>query len=248
MWHILCQNINLRFVMVVTGTSRCSKATISSADTMLFLMFRHSNWLYLNAFASISMSSMMMRLLDMSRSFNEVCFDLMTSLNLAADSPEIFVDEMWHTLMELDWSSPCASLSPLSSPICGLSLRRSSLRLLLSYSNSCSASPDSALTRLWLKKRRSNLGKNLQALNTWLAPLLLILLYSKPKVYSLPLLEIICENSNIESSSKSLLYRKISTKLWFSTRAYDIPSSPSFPIKLLSRASLVNYLRPPRHT
>ena len=45
---------------------------------------------------------MIMRLLDMSRSLNVVCFYLMTSLNLAAESPEIFVDEMWHTLIELD--------------------------------------------------------------------------------------------------------------------------------------------------
>lgn len=87
------QKINLRLVMVDTDINRCSKATISSAETMLPLMFRHSKWLSLKAFASNSMSSIIIKLFEMSKSFRDVdC--LRTSASMQADLPEILTSDM----------------------------------------------------------------------------------------------------------------------------------------------------------
>ena len=123
------QKINFRLVIVETGTRRCSKATISSAETMLLRMLRQSIVDSLKALASISMSSIMMRLLLMSKSFSELLRCLITSHSLAADFPEILVSDKWQTRMLYDASKPMPIWRPASSPIYVLSFRRISLRL-----------------------------------------------------------------------------------------------------------------------
>lgn len=80
---LIPQKINLRFVMVQTGASRCSKAKISSPETMLLLKFRHSIYDSLKALAKISMSSIMIRLFDKSKS--RIDPRLITSLSTNAD-------------------------------------------------------------------------------------------------------------------------------------------------------------------
>ena len=94
--------MNLRLVIVDTGTSKCSKATISSAETILPLMLRHWIVLSLNAFASISISSIIMRLLEISKSFNVCPSFFMTSHSFLADKPDSLVSDKWHTLIVFD--------------------------------------------------------------------------------------------------------------------------------------------------
>ena len=75
--------MNLRLVMVQTAARRCSKAKISSAETMLLRKLRHSIYDSLNAFARISISSIIIRLFERSRSRIDPRF--ITSLRTNAD-------------------------------------------------------------------------------------------------------------------------------------------------------------------
>ena len=179
----LCvQKMNFLFVIVETGTSKCSKATISSAETMLLRILRHSIWLSLKELASCSMSSIIIKLLLMSKSLRVLLRFLMTSESLLADFPLILVSERWQTRMLLESNMPCAIYRPASSPICSLSFNRISRKLLLMVRSCLIGSADSSLIRLWLKNRRSNRGSALRASKTWLAPRLRIRLYSSPSV------------------------------------------------------------------
>ena len=151
------QKMNLRLVIVETGMSKCSNATISSADTMLPLMFRHSIWLSLNALASSSISSIMIKLLLMSRSLRVADY-LMTSASISADLPDIFVSEMWHTLIVGDFKRAFAISNPQLSPIWLLLLILISFKVLLVDISLLVASAMSESSKLWLMKNRANLG------------------------------------------------------------------------------------------
>lgn len=62
------------------------------------------------------MSSMMIKLFEMSRSFKEVDY-LITSANIVADLPEILMSDMWQTLIVLDYKRDFEISNPHSSPI-----------------------------------------------------------------------------------------------------------------------------------
>ena len=68
-FYMQIQNINLRLVIVQTGASKFSNTTISSAEIIFPRKFRHSMFDSLKAFANISMSSIMIKLFEMSKSF-----------------------------------------------------------------------------------------------------------------------------------------------------------------------------------
>ena len=126
----VAQNINLRLDMVDTASRICSNAIISSAETKFPLMFKHSIWDSLKASASLSISSMIIRLFEMSRSFT-LClpFVRIISTNLSAVCPDTFVSERCATFKEVLRLIPSATWKPPASPI-GLLLSLNSFKLL----------------------------------------------------------------------------------------------------------------------
>ena len=109
------QKINLRLVIVHTGASKFSNTTISSAEIILPRKFKHSIVDSLNAFAKISMSSIMIKLFEMSKSL--ISPFLITSDSNIADWLPILVSDKWHTFNDFDCNKPSAILLPASSPI-----------------------------------------------------------------------------------------------------------------------------------
>ena len=101
--------------MVQTGANKFSNTTISSAEIILPLKFKHSIVDSLNAFAKISMSSMMIKLFEMSKSL--IIPFLITSDSSIADWLPILVSDKWQTFSDLDCNRPSAILLPASSPI-----------------------------------------------------------------------------------------------------------------------------------
>jgi len=149
---MVSQKINFLFVMVETARSTYSKAIISSAETKFPLRFKHSIWDSLKASASFSTSSMMIKLLDISKSLRQCWFLVLISYSsLMAVFPEHLVSERWATFKVLVAFSPLAINSPPASPI-GLLLMRSSLRLLLTERSYPMASPASLPNWFWLRK------------------------------------------------------------------------------------------------
>ncbi len=134
---------NFLFGMFVTNYSTESNANISSADIRLFLRLRHSKLLSLNALARSYSSSMIIMLLDKSKSFN-ILFVLITSAMFKAASLENLLLDKWHTLNDLLDFKAYAMAFPPSSPNL-LLLILSSFRFSITAKQSISASDTSFL-------------------------------------------------------------------------------------------------------
>ena len=126
--NIYNQKRNFLLGRFATKARTLSKARISSEEIRLLRKFKHSKLDSLKASARICSSSIIIMLLDRSKSFN-AWFALIISANSLADSAESLLLLTWHTLIDLLSLSALAKGIPPSSP-------RRLLLSLISFSDS----------------------------------------------------------------------------------------------------------------